>query len=412
MKRHVGCLKDGVRNLRRNRKAAAFTLVELLVVIAIIAILAALLLPALTRGKARAQRIQCIGNLKELGVAFQMFAHDHRGRFPAETILADGGSLELVQAGENISGPFYFSYRQFQPLAAELAIPKILLCPTDIDRQTAASFSQLQNSNLSYFVGVTADYNVPLSIVAGDRNITNAGATASLVNGSAGLRWTDEMHFYKGNVLFADAHVEQVNEVFLNKLPGVPGATFFLPAVVSHSGGGGGSSPPSGSVPIGSAPPPMGVGGPSAPPSGPGQPPSSGGAGSSAPPPQASQSASSGGATPGHSPSNSPSAPTPAMRDNMMGSRPAPHSGAPDTFIATNAKETNAAAVTNGWHATVAAPAADDEDEPPLLWLMGAVRSLLAGTSWWLLLLLFLLVCAALYFYAKKKMREHQRKRR
>ncbi len=384
-----------MRNLRRNRKAAAFTLVELLVVIAIIAILAALLLPALTRGKARAQRVQCIGNLKEMGTAFQMFAHDHHGRFPAETTIAEGGSFELVQAGENISGPFYFSYRQFQPLAAELAVPKILLCPADIDRQPALNFSLLQNSNMSYFVGVIADYNVPLSIVAGDRNITNTGATASLVNGSSGLRWTSELHFFKGNVLFADAHVEQINDLFLNKLAGVPGATFFLPAVVSNSGGGGNSSsPPSSGVPASSTPPSTGV------------------AANSGPAPGLSQPPSSGGAVAGYGSSNAPSAPpSPSMRNNMMASRPVARPGTSDPFITANARETNAAAVTNGPRA-VTAPAVDDEDEPPLLWLLGAVRSLFAGASWWLFLLLFLLVCAALYFYAKKKVREHQRKRR
>jgi prepilin-type N-terminal cleavage/methylation domain-containing protein/prepilin-type processing-associated H-X9-DG protein len=60
----------------------AFTLIELLVVIAIIAILAAMLLPALSAAKQKAQRAGCLSNLKQAGLAFQIYLNDHNSRFP------------------------------------------------------------------------------------------------------------------------------------------------------------------------------------------------------------------------------------------------------------------------------------------------------------------------------------------
>jgi len=60
----------------------AFTLIELLVVIAIIAILAALLLPALAGAKARAQRVKCTSQMRQLGLAFNMFVNDHGDKYP------------------------------------------------------------------------------------------------------------------------------------------------------------------------------------------------------------------------------------------------------------------------------------------------------------------------------------------
>ncbi len=183
-------------------------MVEMLVVMAIIGILAALLLPALVGGKQRAKRIVCESQLRQTGIAFQNFSHDHNSKFPMEVSTNDGGSREYVLTGNLVDGTFNFGYRHFQPLAGLLENPNILVCPADDRRSAAANFTTLQNSNVSYFVGVNADYSQPMSVLAGDGNLA---ASSTMVHGAAGgrLTWNREMHVYKGNILFADDHVEE-----------------------------------------------------------------------------------------------------------------------------------------------------------------------------------------------------------
>jgi prepilin-type N-terminal cleavage/methylation domain-containing protein len=198
---------------RSRSSHGAFTLIELLCVVAIIGILAALLLPALSKATARAKQHQCVNNLRQLGIAFQTFAHDHDSRFPMAVPAAEGGARELVQASERLSGDFFLSYQLVQVLSNELVTPRLLLCPADT-REAATRFAWLQNSNLSYFLGINSDYQKPGSILAGDRNVTNniAGSRALVQLGpNQFLRWTDELHRSKGNLLLSDGHVEQLN---------------------------------------------------------------------------------------------------------------------------------------------------------------------------------------------------------
>ena len=202
----------------KKRDTAGLTLTELMVVISIIGILSALLMKGEQLAMARVKRISCENNLRQTGIAFNIFQHDHAGKFPMQVPVAQGGAQDFVQNGYLVPDAFYFSYRLFQPISNELTQAKALLCKDEVSRSAATDFASLQNSNLSYFVGVDADFSLPTSLLAGDRNIACSPVshpTILKISAATSYWWTQELHQSKGNVLFSDGHVEEwVNNSF------------------------------------------------------------------------------------------------------------------------------------------------------------------------------------------------------
>lgn len=131
----------GRQNVRVGAKRA-FTLIELLVVIAIIAILAGLLLPALSKAKQKAWTISCTSNLKQVGLGLRMFADDNEERYP----------LSGVSITWNLSNPDSPTNGWMQQIHAYVQNTNVYHCPGN------AQLPAINQSPFNYFSGVRAAY--------------------------------------------------------------------------------------------------------------------------------------------------------------------------------------------------------------------------------------------------------------
>ena len=213
--------------LLKNKKGArAFTLIELLVVIAIIAILAAMLLPALASAKQRAWTITCNSNLHQISLGLALYADDARGFYPES-----GGDIPW-----NNVYPDAPTNSWMQQIFRNVGTTNVYHCPAN------KLLQQTNQSAFNYFNGVRAAYVAANDneasvdskrilfpsayVLSGDTlDFTPEDAdkddyTQNCVGGPAnGMPWEEWQAHSKGqNILFADGHAKWYNGCNTNEM--------------------------------------------------------------------------------------------------------------------------------------------------------------------------------------------------
>ncbi len=179
-------------------------MIEVLVVIACVVILVAFLVPMRSHPD-RSPMSWCMSNVRQINIGFIMYASDNDGKFPIQTSVTNGGTMEFLDRNQ--------TFPHYQKLSQYIRSMPVLVCPANKKRSAAIDYDHLTDTNVSYFLNADIFTNKPSqSIMAGDHHLQADGAAVHhgtfTVKSNMDLAWTSELHQKRGILGFVDGHAE------------------------------------------------------------------------------------------------------------------------------------------------------------------------------------------------------------